>query len=722
MTRYALLALRFALLTAIYSTGCSGTPGAFAVRYPDNVAPDFMNVVQRAQAGAHRAPPPIAAGVTASGRLYAYDLAAKRVLWEVPAKPRFAPLLAGNAVVIQEGGRVVGLDIKTGAQRFQFDAGDMHLVGADGEGDRSVIALTSGQGTYARSQVVLMQGTQRVWNHTVAHPVGVPALAGDVVLVPWSNQYLSGLDAESGDELARLRVRDGVISHAFVSAGHVYVGSEHGIALLSEQLLAGDLSTGAHFTPPDRELPGQPAFLRDAYAPSPLPSPESAHSRVRLTWESTTGPKTAVSLTSNNAYLIFYRFVLALDQSDYTLRWAHTHDVDIVGARAQNDGIVVADSRGAVTYLGATSGAPLWREQNGPASVDLEFPANQSAIGATSNAPVAALDMREQLSMAARDPDSRLVPVRLLAVQLLAELPDPAATGDLVALCEDDRTTLAVRRAACKQLTGRTVGSEHVLRALQRHASFLAATTAPPVGALAKAASAQKDRSAAPLLIAHLRDPNTPSEGLPDLVQALGELGDPEAIEPLRQFLRFYHADPIDEHVASAVARVPAALVQLQGAEAKPLLTEIAADGLGAETARDAATQALASLEPSADEAPSDSADNAQAQAAATSGEAEAAPPSETPDKPKAPEHITVDVVKQALLPVHDPLQACIRDANPPAFQARVVLVVEDGQVLMVSVLPAHLQSCIEPLVRSQTFPLTHLSQQDRVTYVIKRF
>jgi hypothetical protein len=55
-------------------------------------------------------------------------------------------------------------------------------------------------------------------------------------------------------------------------------------------------------------------------------------------------------------------------------------------------------------------------------------------------------------------------------------------------------------------------------------------------------------------------------------------------------------------------------------------------------------------------------------------------------------------------------------------FQARVVLVVEDGQTLMVSVLPEQLQSCIEPLVRSQTFPVTQTSQRERVSYTIKRF
>ena len=718
MTRHAHKALSAALLLLVFSIGCSGTPAAFATRYPDNVEPDFATVVNRAQAGAQRVTPPIAAGVTAAGHLYGYDLAAKRVLWETPARPRFSPLLAGNSIVIQEGGRVVGIDIKTGSPRFQFDAGDMHLVGADGVDDRAVIALTSGQGTYARSQVVLMNGGQRVWNHTLAHPVGVPALTGDVVLVPWSNQYLSGLDANSGDEISRLRVRDGVISHAFVSAGHVYVGSEHGIAVLSHQLLAGDLNSGAHYTPPDRELPGQPKFLYDAYANKPLPPPESAHSRVQLTWESAIGPSNAVTLTSNNLYLIFYRFVLALDQRDYTLRWAHTHDVDVVGGRAQHDGIVLADAKGAVTYLGAETGSPLWREQNAPVSVDLEFPANQNAVGAARNPAVATLNLREQLATAARDPDARLVPVRLLAVQLLSEMPDAAATGDLVSLCEDDRTTITVRKAACKLLATRTVGSEHVLRALQRHASFLAATSAPPVGALAKAASAQKELRAAPLLISHLKDPNTPSEGLPDVVQALGELGDREAIEPLRGFLKLYHADPIDEHIAKALALVPTALVRLQGPEAKPVLTAVSDDGMSSDSVREAASKVLASLDAGPAGQAAATAEGAQPGAA----DAPAAEAPKEPEKPQAPAHITVDIIKQVLLPVHDPLQACIRNAQPEAFQARVVLVVEDGQVLMVSALPEHLQGCIEPLVRSQTFPLTHLSQRDRVTYVIKRY
>jgi outer membrane protein assembly factor BamB len=708
-SRWAALALVLGL------AACAGTPSAFATRYTDNDEPALRELMRQAEAGATRSTPAIAAGVSSAGNLFAYDLGAKRVLWQVAAHSQFAPLLAGNAIVIQEAGRIVGLDVKTGTPRFQFDTGGMQLVGADGVADRAVITLTSGQGTFAKSRVVFVNGATREWTHTLAFPVGVPALTGEIVLVPWSNQYLSGLYVKSGDEFARLRVREGVISHAFVSRGHVFVGSQHGIALLTQELLLGNLASGPHYEPPAEELPGRPAFLRDAYAAAPLPTPDSANSRVRLSWESDLTAARQLGLAGDNLYLIFYRFVFALDPRSLQLRWVHTNDVDLVGARAQTDGIVIADARGALSYLSASSGTPLWREQNGPPSVALEFPSEQSAIGAAATGAVPKVDLRRQLAQAAEDPDSRLVPVRLLAVQLLAKLADPGATADLLTLCEDDRTTVAIRKAACNALRERSVGNEHVLRALERHGSYLAATSAPPVGALAKAATAQKETRAAPLLIAHLKDPNTPTQGLPEVVQALGELGDVSAVQPLSQFLLLYHADPVDEHLARALAQVPAALLRLQGVAARELLARIAEDPLGAESARGAAQQAIAKI----DELPKGTETD---QAAAAQLAAAAAAEPAAPEAPKAPAHITVDVIKQVLLPVHDPLQTCIRDAKPDVFQARVVLVVEDGQTLMVSVLPEQLQTCIEPLVRSQTFPVTQTSQRERVTYVIKRF
>ncbi|MEY4582283.1 MAG: hypothetical protein RL701_6986 [Pseudomonadota bacterium] len=714
MKATSFMASRAAITAVLLATmlACGGATGAFAPRYPDNLEPELNELVARAKAGAQRTVPAVSVGISERGNLFAYDLAGKRVLWEVPSKSRFSPLLAGNVVVVQEGERVYGFDLKLGAPRFQFDAGGMQLVGADGVGDRTVIALTLGQGTFARSRVVFMRGGTRAWEHGLEAPVGVPALSGDVVLVPWSSQYLTGLDAESGVEFARLRVRKGVISHAFVSRGQVYVGSLNGIALLSPALLQGNLTSGPHYEPPQDELPGRPGFLPDAYSTTPIAAPSSAKNRVRLAWQSDLRSDGTLGMAGDNLYLTFYRFVFALDPRTLELHWVHTHDVDIVGARAQLDGVVLADSRGAFTYLSASGGAPLWREQNGPAAQVLEFPTEQVAVGAATVSNLTAVDVRKQLAAAAQDTDSRLVPVRMLAVQLLAKLQDPMATQDLLALCEDDLTTVGIRKAACNALRQRSVGNEHVLRALERHGSYLAATNAPPVGALAKAATTQNEKRAAPLLIAHLNDPNTPTQGLAELVQALGELGDATAGKPLAQFLLLYHADSVDDHLGRALAQAPDALVRLQGEAARPVLSLVAGDPLSVDGARAAATKALAKLDELAK--------------TGVAPETEAAPAATTEtastEAPKAPAHITVDIIKQVLLPVYDPLQACIRAAKPDVFQARVVLVIEDGQLLMVSVTPEQVQSCIEPLVRTQTFPLTQLSQRERITYMLKRF
>jgi hypothetical protein len=392
----------------------------------------------------------------------------------------------------------------------------------------------------------------------------------------------------------------------------------------------------------------------------------------------------------------------------------YTHDVDLVGARAQADGLTVGDMRGEIRHLSAQSGATLWFEKNLPASLDLELPPDQSAVGAqTANAAVAS-DIRKQLAAAAQDMDSRLVPVRLLAVELLSKLEDPAATLDLLALCEDERTTVGIRKAACNALRQRTSGNEHVLAALARHAAFLDGTSAPPVGALAKAAATQHESRATPLLIAHLKDPNTATQSLAELVRSLGELKDPSAAAPLSEFLLLYHADPVDEHLTRALELTPATLAKLQGQAARDVLTKVVADSLTASSVQESARQALAQLDEQAKAGDKDP----EAEKLGAQRESEAA----KPEPPRAPPHITVDVIKQALLPVHDQLQACIKGAKPDAFQARVVLVVEDGQVLMVSVLPDHLQSCIEPLIRSRPFPLTLMSQRESISYTIKRF
>ena len=55
-------------------------------------------------------------------------------------------------------------------------------------------------------------------------PTGVPAIVGNLVVVPWGTQRVTVQDARTGAERARLRIRDDVVAHAFVDRGEVYFG------------------------------------------------------------------------------------------------------------------------------------------------------------------------------------------------------------------------------------------------------------------------------------------------------------------------------------------------------------------------------------------------------------------------------------------------------------------------------------------------------------------
>jgi outer membrane protein assembly factor BamB len=709
---------RSLLLVFGLCAACAGTHGAFSPRYGDNDEGQLATLIQRLKAAPAKQPPPIAVGVGTNGTvMFGYDLENRRMLWKQPVKPRFSPIVAGGSAVTQEGDQIVARDLQTGRTRFSIGASGATLVGADGIGSAVLFSVTSGQGTFAKSRVTLMVDSTKRWTRELSAPVGAPALVGEVALVPWNRQYLSGLRVDDGEEFARLRVRDGVISHAFAVGGQAYAGSASGIAALTEDTISGGLRKGPHYDPPKEELPGRPEFLRDAYAALPLAAPDSAQNRIRLLFRPQTDGN-AVALADGNLYLMFYRFVFALDQQTLALKWVYAHEADLVGASVSDYGLVLADMRGEVLQLASRSGRLVFREPNALPSVTVEFPRALAGLGGgAGEGPPTEAEVRKQLTAAAQDPDSRLVPMRLLAVKLLAQLDDPEATASLLGLCDDELTTIAVRKAACSSLSNRTLGTEYILAALQRHAKYLDGTTAPPVGALAKAAAAQNEKRAVPLLVAHLEDPSTPSQTLSAVVTALGDLGDGAAIEPLTDFLRLYHADPVDEHVARALELIPGALTKLEGQAARELLTKIVDDPMAAENVRDRAQKALAEL----DEQHKAVEKNPEAEQLAAEQAAEKAA-AEANKPPPPPQYTSADVIAKTLLPVRDQIQACIKSAKRDLFQARLLLMLEDGQVLMVTVTPEQLQSCIEPLVRSQNFPRPQISKREQVSYIIKRF
>ncbi len=706
----------------LWVLGCG--PASFQPVFKPPVAPTERVVLGQLTQQPPRDERPVAVGVTSDPqRLFAFDLSAG-LLWERPVHAKSAPLVAGNAVVLREGAGIVVRDLGSGEVRAVVDeTGD--LVGADGQGRSVVVAISYGDGD-PRGAVAYVDGNRVRWKQPLKLPVGVPALAGDYVLVPWATQRLSALSAKNGAELTRWHFNKTVLGQALVDHGHVYVG-QHALMRVDQTLLEQPDKANPGYAPLRRELPGQPPFLRDGY--TAVPEPENAYHRLQL--EFRIGEHDGVLGAENGTLLLrFYRLLFALDAQKDEIHWVRTFDHDLVGAATQPGGWFVADSAGVLRFVDLAGETRMQRDLGRPvqvvtirpgawipaaASPGAGAPATVSSAsmaarkGSAGEAPLPTL--REQLFAAAALEDDRLSAGRAYAVEHLALIPDAAVTAHLIELCSNRKSPEPVQSAACKHLAGRENGGNEVLRALARRASFLDNTTAPPVGALAKAAALMKLQKAGPLLVSQMEDPNTSARDLAALFDALEKLDHHAAGSAIERFVRLHHAEPAGSEVQPALYAAVHALGALHARSSRASLQDVAQDALTPQGLRDKAAEALALL----DAKPTPSASAKQD----PTPKAEPEPEAEQQVTDPRPYALTPEMVRAGLWPVHKALSACVAADPSKPRSGRISMVVQgEGRVEGIFVTPTTLQACMEPIVREARFAATRAGRQ-RISQVI---
>ncbi|MCU0671727.1 MAG: PQQ-like beta-propeller repeat protein [Myxococcota bacterium] len=699
---------RLLSIALLFAVACGGGSG-FSPTFPDNRRADLESVSARLASSSAPNAPAVAAMLTTEPKLVLVGLDDGAVRWSQPVdSPVSAPHVAGDYVVLHERGGVVVRDLSSGATRATIEDESMFLTGAGGEGRLIALALSTGGGVGARSKLVVIDGGSVAYARELEQALGAPTVAAGMVFVPWATQNVSVLD-DGGAELARVRLTDTPVGRVFRSGSDVFLG-QRAVMRFSPELASGTREAAGGYEPTLRPVPGDPAFVVDPYRPTP--SPSSAVHRLRYAWGATqSGARTA--LVDGNLYAIFYRFVFALESDGPGVRWVHEHDADLVGADVVDGGVVLVDANGGLAMLDAASGATRWARTSGTSPVVASVRASGVATGA---AGVAATEpLANQLLTAAQSTDARLVPAQVLAVQMLAGLEGAEVTRNLIVLCESARAPASVRDGACNAVASRSDGADEVLSALARHARFLEGTTAPPVGPLARAAVTMRETRAVPHLLAHLRDPATAEAHLAPLARALTELEARESVEPLRDFLRLYHAEAESPEMIAGLAAVTDAIVALQGAAAQELLQELADDALTVEGLRPKLAEHLAALtaeEPSA-------ADD-EGEEGGEAGEGEGATETETPTEARLPASTTVPVLEATLEPVMTSMRACLTAAN--ARSARLVLDLEgDGTLRSVVTAPEELGACLEPLVRSVTFRGNSRNAREQVRYTLRR-
>lgn len=695
-----------AALPLVAACGGGVAAGALDPTFPDNRAADLSEVLGRLS----QSPPADGAGVAvglSDGKLFAYDLARGAIAWERPVEGlASAPMVAGDVVVTQEAAGITGRRLTDGERLFRLENPNLSLTGAGGQGNDVVLVLSTGGGVGARSRVLAYRGATRAWEIGVDSAVGGPAVAAGLAFLPWATQNLSIVDLADGHEVARLRATDAVLGRALTAAGAVYAG-QRGLFRVTGEMVHGTREQAAFFEHSLRDLPGNPIFMVDPYQPPPRA--DSALHRIGVRWYPG-GEGAELAPANGLVYYVFYKLVFAFDAQSGEVRWVHLHDEDLVGFEARADGLLVADAGGGLALLGAADGRPVFRAATGQASVVVTLRGGDFASAGTAEGPEQTLV--GQLAGAAQSNDARLVPARILAIQQLAALDDPEVPAELVVICEANLVPGPVREAACAGMGSGGAGREALLDALDRHAAFLEGTTAPPVGALARALAGLREREAVPLLLAHLRDPATSERDIGVIAQALAQIGDTSAAEPLAEFLRLYHADADSDDMVAALGAVAEAVVTLQGPVAEEVLQEVYEDPLGEERVRGHASAALGRLaDQVVEEAEEESAQQAADEAAAEQAAQDA-----------RPERITNAIVARVLAPVEDELQTCLRADSRHPVSARVVLVLDgDGQLERISSMPESVLPCIEPHVRAQTFPGNRRGRREQITYTIRR-
>jgi hypothetical protein len=690
-----------ALPFALFLTACGAAP--LAPKFAPPPTPSQAQVAANiAQAEPRKERPVVVALRADAPALCAWDLAGTP-LWEVKVEAKSAPLVVGNAVVLQEAEGIAVRDLGTGRLRLMLDR-DGTLVGADAVEDAVAITIAYTEGAaVSRGEVVFVVGNELRWEKALNQPVGTPALVSHQVLVPWATQRLSVLSADDGSELARWTFRNVMLGQALVDRGRVYVG-QHGLLRVDRDLPDRQEGPVALLSPQKRVLPGQPPLLRDGYAPQP--APEHASHKIKLDWR--VSPAETPAVEADSAVFRFYRVAFGLTAQRDEVGWARVFEHDLVGSSIQAGGAFLVDDQGSLRFVDAHGVTRMKRELGKKLRVATLRPGELIPAASEPELERPAGTLHDQLLGAAQLDDDRLHPARAFAIQQLAKLPDAGVTRELIALCSHKPgKPQAAQLAACDELGKREGKPEDILEGLRQKASFLEDTAEPPVGALARAAARIQLKQAAPLILSHAEDPHTAPADLVALFAALEALEVQAAIPQLERFVRLHHAEPAGSDLAPALSSALSVLANLRAKSARATLEYVAADALSLEPVRQKAKDALAVLD-----TPLPKREVAKP-APAPSKAKEAAPvPVEVQTDPR-PYALDAEAVQKVLRPLHAGLTRCLEaDPGKPKSMRVAMIVAGSGRTEGFVVTPTSLQGCADPMLRAAQFPATRLMRQ----------
>ena len=121
-----------------------------------------------------------------------------------------------------------------------------------------------------------------------------------------------------------------------------------------------------------------------------------------------------------------------------------------------------------------------------------------------------------------------------------------------------------------------------MMASLEMHYDFLKdVLRPPPVGPMAQALAAMKEKRAAPLLASHLIDPANGDEDVKQAAAALAVLADTSEVPSMREFFALYRASAETPEMEAAVVNVAQGLLRTSGKDGRAIVDHALGDPMG---------------------------------------------------------------------------------------------------------------------------------------------
>ena len=568
-----------AILASVFAQGCAGDSGrlkTFSTDWLDDQGKSISEVQARLRGARPGVSTDLVVSVAGNNDKIIGTPLGSGSQWTATHALDSRPIIAGGVVVVSGGKEVAAYDAASGKKLWGRPTGGLPLLGAGDDGNITAVSLARGGGS-----TLLIVGRDGSVKRQIEtdKAIGDPAVVAGIVFVPWANQYVSAIDASTGDEIGRVVVRDKV-SRALTIGGTLYFG-EMAYVRFDDKISQASRGQANRVALPSRELPGTPRLL--VPGTEKVPPVANARDRDRL-FGRPSGDATPLGVDSNRFYASYYRLIFGFESQRGNLAWVRTHAHDFIGGEAVQGGVILCDEEGKIVALDAQTGQVAMEK---PIGEPIKSCVVQADTYQTPKPASPGPSLGQQITDAVTVREATLATAQRLLLRELATLEDESATKTLIDIASDPRSVPVLVADARAALATRRNGASYMLAALGKHYDYLHDVLAsPPVGPIADALAAMKDPKAAPLVAAHLLDPHITDDDVKRAAGALAAIGTDKEMPQLKQFFAMYRGTAPTDEVAVAVGSVGEAMLRIDPKGSRPIVEAAVKDTMTVPVAR----------------------------------------------------------------------------------------------------------------------------------------